>query len=461
MPAQNALPAPVNTTTATSSSVAAARSASAAAWYSSSLNVLARSGRLNVSRRTRSRSSVSSMAGQPTASIERGPDDRFVADRPPPVVGAALHDGLARAEHDGRCIGEGQLELSREHDVDVDGGGGVPPGFAGVEARGMFHRRKQMPPPGARAPMRLPDHRPDPARPARRRSARARPARCRHRRRGTAGCRRRARTSDRRRRWRRRAGAGPRRPSLVAAICGSPGGGASGSGRSMHTDVGARVVADHPPPVPVAALDHDVAGPELVLAVVETEHDAAVDHHHEVEGVGRVHARLVGIVALDADPLAAALARARESDDAYRAAAGRRFEPDGDHRVRRHRRRRWPAGPSSHSQVATPNPLARIVFGGAPSERITARPSASCPVTTRRAVNSPCRGPYAAARRSARRLGSSVHGALGSTARTSPRSAHAERRGEPVRWPEHLKGSIPPTDRRHHGQCGPAPVPSR
>ena len=70
--------------------------------------------------------------GQPTASIKRHELDRVVADRLPLVVGAALHDGFAGADHDGSGVGERQLELSRHDDVDVDGGGGVPSGVAGV-----------------------------------------------------------------------------------------------------------------------------------------------------------------------------------------------------------------------------------------------------------------------------------------------------------------------------------------
>ena len=81
-----------------------------------------------------------------------------------------------------------------------------------------------------------------------------------------------------------------------------------GIGSQHADDVGARLVARDAPAVSVAALDHDVARTELVLAVVEAEHDAAVDHDHEVEGVGGVHAGLVRVVAVDADPVAAALA---------------------------------------------------------------------------------------------------------------------------------------------------------
>ena len=51
-----------------------------------------------------------------------------------------------------------------------------------------------------------------------------------------------------------------------------------------------------------AALDHGVARPELVLAVVETEHDLPVEHHDEVDGVGGVHAGLTGIVARHPEP---------------------------------------------------------------------------------------------------------------------------------------------------------------
>ena len=53
----------------------------------------------------------------------------------------------------------------------------------------------------------------------------------------------------------------------------------------------------------VAALHDDVARPEVVLAVVEAEGDAAVDHDHEVEGVGGVHAG-PWVVAVDPYPVA-------------------------------------------------------------------------------------------------------------------------------------------------------------
>ena len=71
---------------------------------------------------------------------ERDPLDRFVAHGPPLVVGPALHDGFARAEHDRRSVGQGQLEASRQDDVDVDGRRGVPPGLAGIVAGGEPHR---------------------------------------------------------------------------------------------------------------------------------------------------------------------------------------------------------------------------------------------------------------------------------------------------------------------------------
>ena len=103
--------------------------------------------------------------------------------------------------------------------------------------------------------------------------------------------------------WRRRRGIGPQHAHRV----------------------GARLVADTRQRCAVAALHDDVAGPELVLAVVESEDDAAVDHDHEVERVGGVHARPVRVVAVDADPVAATLL-AREADDAHGAATGRRLE---------------------------------------------------------------------------------------------------------------------------------------
>ena len=84
-------------------------------------------------------------------------------------------------------------------------------------------------------------------------------------------------------------------------------------------DVRAGCVARHPPPVRVAALHDDVARAELVLAVVEAEHDATVEHDHEVEGVGGVHAGSVGVVAVDPDPVAAT----GEADQPHRATAGR------------------------------------------------------------------------------------------------------------------------------------------
>ena len=46
--------------------------------------------------------------------------DGLVADRRPLVVGAALHDGIAGAEHDRIESGSSSSSVSRDHDVDVD-----------------------------------------------------------------------------------------------------------------------------------------------------------------------------------------------------------------------------------------------------------------------------------------------------------------------------------------------------
>ena len=119
--------------------------------------------------------------------------------------------------------------------------------------------------------------------------------------------------------------------------------------------------------MPVAALDHDVAGAELVVTVVEAEHDPAVDHDHEVEGVGGVHAGLVGVVALHPDPVAAALTRAGEADAPHRAATGRRFEPDGTTRfvapVVDGRRGSVEPQPRGHAEAIGPNGALGLAVG--------------------------------------------------------------------------------------------------
>ncbi len=119
--------------------------------------------------------------------------------------------------------------------------------------------------------------------------------------------------------------------------------------------------------MPVAALDHHVTCPELVLAVVETEDDATVDHDHEVEGVGGVHAGLIGIIALHPDPVAAAFARAREADDANRAATDGGLEPNRAVRfvapVVDRRRRPIEPQPRRDGEAVRPNRARRRAVG--------------------------------------------------------------------------------------------------
>src|SRR3954454_5959458 len=138
VPAQNALPAPVSTTTPTASSAAAARSASADAWYSASLNAFARSGRSKVMRRARSWSSIRSTASA-YGEHHRDEFDGLIADGLPLVVRAVLHDRLAGTDHDRFGVGKRELQLPGDDDVDVDGGGRVPPRLAGVVAGREAH----------------------------------------------------------------------------------------------------------------------------------------------------------------------------------------------------------------------------------------------------------------------------------------------------------------------------------
>ena len=268
----------------------------------------------------------------------------------------------------GAVVRQRELEPPGEHDVDVDGRGGVPPRFTGVEPGWVLHGPEADAPPPAWFQL--------PRRPRGRR-----PGRVRQRAAGLPQLdQRRAAASDRR--GRRAVGEHVRAAVLV-------GGGHEparpvairarrrllllgrrrrvGIGTQHAHDVGARVVADHAPAVAVAALDHDVTRPELVLAVVETEHDATVDHDHEVERVGGVHARLVGVVALHPDPVAAAFARAGEADDAHRAATDRGLQPDGSVRfvapVVDRRRRPIEPQPRGHGEPVGPDRVRRLAIG--------------------------------------------------------------------------------------------------
>ena len=127
----------------------------------------------------------------------------------------------------------------------------------------------------------------------------------------------------------------------------------------------------------VAALDHTVALPQVVLAVVEPEHDLTVEHGHEVEGVGRVHARSFRLFVREADPTVASAASAggggmvmirtdNPPDGGSRSNAPSGSLPSAAVR----------GGPSSQSMSLTPTPSdVATVCGGVPSERKTACPS--------------------------------------------------------------------------------------
>ena len=181
---------------------------------------------------------------------------------------------------------------------------------------------------------------------------------------------------------------GPSPSTLVAVSCGSAGGRRGGIGaQHAHRRRCTARRSTTRQRCAVAALDHDVAGPELVLAVVEAEHDATVDHDHEVEGVGGVHA---GLGRGRRPRPGSSRPRPRcagEADDAHRAAA--RPAARGGPR---------PSGSSPPSSTVVgravePQPGGRRAkpLAADRARRLGRRtrsppcPSASWPVTTRRA----------------------------------------------------------------------------
>jgi hypothetical protein len=81
--------------------------------------------------------------------------------------------------------------------------------------------------------------------------------------------------------------------------------------------------------VRVPALHHAITLRQVVLAVVELEDDLTVEHGHEIQRVGGVHARPLWILAREPDPtLVVGRVRRRrwEGDDPQRQPAGRRLE---------------------------------------------------------------------------------------------------------------------------------------
>lgn len=63
---------------------------------------------------------------------EDGDDGRLIGAVGPPVAGAVLHDGVARLEHLLGAVVELEHDFTRQHDVEVDGVGGMHARLVGV-----------------------------------------------------------------------------------------------------------------------------------------------------------------------------------------------------------------------------------------------------------------------------------------------------------------------------------------
>ncbi len=168
--------------------------------------------------------------------------------------------------------------------------------------------------------------------------------------------------------------------------------------RPQHGDhVGPAPVVGGAPAVAGAALDHVLAGGDGALAVIEAEHDRALEHHHQVEGVGGVHAGHLRVVAVDPQPGLVGLGAGRDAghaDHPHADASGGWLEGEArggaigvvGESGARSRRSRTPRSPRRGRH--------RRCWGPEPSWVKTSAPLASNPVTTRLTENSDMAGAY-------------------------------------------------------------------